>query len=115
MKELNHNTLRYSGESGEDVTIRVTAEGTKQLVVYKLDQSPAKPLKEGEAITFKIKDNEGDRTNLQLTLDFTALGSYEVTVENVDNCKKDDEGANECVHVWKGPPLSIKHFSFFVQ
>ena len=115
MIELKHNTLKYAGAAGEDIVVRVVAQGTSHLVVYKLDDDEASPLEEGDAITFRLKDEEGARTNLQLTLDFNGQGSYTVTVENVENCVKDDEGNNECVHVWNGPPISFKHFSFFVQ
>lgn len=115
MREIDHNNLEYAGAPGEKVTIRITAHGTTQMVNYTLDGGAPKPLKSGDPIEFNLKNAAGQRTDLQLILDFNAQGSYEVVVENVSNCSKAVQHAGTCVHTWEGPPREIETFAFFTE
>jgi len=114
MRELDHIDLMYSGAPRERVVVTVEETGTSHLVTFKLDEAPARRLPRGTPITFDLKDEGGERTDLQLTFEFNAQGSYEVTVRRVTNCEEDERNADECVHTFHGPPLSAVDFSFFV-
>lgn len=115
MKEINHTTLRYSGPPGEQVTVKVEAQGTTHLVEYTLE-GETQPLAEGDDITFTIvKKPSDDSMKLQLVLDYEPNGTYVVTVMNVSNCKKDLGHKNTCVHKWSGPNQQIKDFKFFAD
>lgn len=115
MKEINHNTLRYSGPAGEKGTVKVEAQDTSHMVEYTLDGATSK-LKEGEDIKFTLAKKPNDEPiQLQLVLDYNAEGTYVVTVMNVSNCVKDTGNKNTCVHKWPGPPLAIKNFKFFAD
>jgi uncharacterized lipoprotein NlpE involved in copper resistance len=114
MRELNHNTLRYAGRPGEPVTIRVEAQDTSHLVEYTLD-GVTQPLTKGTPITFRLKNTAGERTDLQIVLDFNGEGSYEVVIESVTGCPKDTAHRNRCVDTWDGPPLTGGTYAFFVE
>jgi uncharacterized lipoprotein NlpE involved in copper resistance len=114
MKELNHNTQRYAGRPGEQVNIRVEAQGTSHLVEYTLD-GETRPLKKGTPITFRLGNTSGARTDLQIVLDFDGEGSYEVVIENVTGCSKDTAHQNRCADTWDGPPLTGGTYAFFVD
>src|SRR5207247_11281149 len=69
MKEINHDSLRYSGPAGEQVTIKVQAQGTTHMVEYTLDGVTEK-LADGDDINFTLVERAGDESiNLQLVLD----------------------------------------------
>jgi hypothetical protein len=114
MKEINHDTLRYKGNPGEKATIRVTAQGTKHMVNYTLDGGDTQVLLEGQPIEFNLKNTSGQRTDLQLLLQFNAQGSYEIVVENVENCSKDVNHTGKCTRSRDVPPNVILNFKFFV-
>jgi hypothetical protein len=115
LKELNHNSLKYSGPAGEQVTVKVQALGTTFLVNYTLD-GVTLTLAEGDDITFTLAKKANDEpTVLELVIDYNSAGSYVVTVVNVSSCVKDTGHKNTCVHTWPGPPLAIKDFSFFAD
>ena len=115
MKELNHNTLRYSGPAGDQVTIAVQAQTTKHLVEYTLDGA-TRNLKEGDDIEFQFVKKPGDKPiDLQLVMDYVPNGSYVVTILDVSNCSKGIASQNTCVHKWSGPQQQIKDFKFFAD
>lgn len=114
MKETNHIKRRYKGTPNEDVIINVTADGTSHLVTYNLDDVPQPPLPAGTPITFPLGNSSGDLTRLQLIMDFNAEGSYEIEIENVDNCTADTDQAGTCTHTRPGPPLVIENYKFSV-
>lgn len=113
MRELDHDNLEYEGGPGEEARVRVTAQATTPIVSYTLN-GQSQPLSSSGLIQFNLKSSKGQRTDLQLILDFNAQGAYEVVVENVPNCSKDAGQVGHCVHKWKGPPRKIKTFAFFV-
>jgi hypothetical protein len=113
MNESNHTKHRYSGAPGEKVTINVTPQNTTSLVTYTLD-GVSGALAPGSPLTFELKDSSGDMTPLQLTMDFNALGSYQIVIENVVDCVKDSEHTGQCVHQRPGPPQVIENYRFFV-
>lgn len=113
MNELSHIKRRYEGAAGVPVTIRVTADGTSHMVTYNLDDVPH-TLPEGSPIRFNLKNSSGELTRLQLIMDFNAVGSYEIEIENVDNCTADTDQAGTCKHTRPGPPLVIENYKFFV-
>lgn len=115
IKEINHNSLRYSGPAGEIVTIKVQANDTVHLVEYTLEGETSQ-LNEGDDITFAIVKKPGDQPiKLQLVLDYEPNGTYVVTIMNVSNCVKDTGNHDTCVHKWSGPNQQIKDFKFFAD
>lgn len=114
MIELDHVKHRYEGDPGEQVTITVTEHGTVRLVNFVLDGAPAQPLPAGTPLQFNLKNVSGAVTLLQLTMDFTGQGSYDIVVSNVSNCVNDPTHTS-CIHVRKGPPLVIENHKYFVK
>jgi hypothetical protein len=114
MNETNHIKHRYRGTPNEPVTIHVTADGTNHMVTYNLDDIPQPALPAGTPITFNLGSSSGDLTRLQLIMDFNAEGSYEIEIENVDDCTADTESAGTCKHTREGPPLVIENYKFSV-
>jgi hypothetical protein len=114
MKELDHDNLEYEGGPGETARVRVTPHGTTAIVPYTVDGTSLGLGVGGGVIEFNLKNSSGQRTDLQLILDFNALGNYDVTVEGVANCSRDAAAVGGCLHKWKGPPRKIKTFAFFV-
>lgn len=114
MREKNHDGLRYEGAPGEGVTVRVKAQNTVHMVTYSLDGAGHRPLPEGEDISFDLKGRSGDRTTLQLRLDFTSNGSYAVAVENVEGCRLPVSPPGECAQRCLGPDGAVMNFKFFV-
>src|SRR3712207_4324974 len=115
MREVDHDTLRYEGGAREQVTVRVTAQDTVHLVTYKLDGAGAKPLAEGQNLSFKLKTQSGARTDLQLRMDFTGNGRYDVLVSGVDDCQLPESPAGKCLQGCLGPDGSTLNFKFFVE
>jgi hypothetical protein len=114
MKETNHIKRRYQGTKNEQVTINVTADDTNHLVTYNLDDVPQPPLPAGTPLTFDLRNSTGNITRLQLILDYNAAGSYEIEIENVDNCTADTDQAGTCKHTRPGPPQVIENYKFSV-
>lgn len=112
MREIEHDTLRYSGAQGEEVTVTVEPRGTVMVVTYTLN-GRSQALRQGESITCQVP------SVLQLNLDYSnpAGGSYRVGVKKVADCVTAAENnvTDECVHVFKqrGSRRDIKDFSFF--
>jgi hypothetical protein len=113
MRERDHNNLEYEGAPGEDVTITVTRNGTTQMVQFTLD-GDTMVLHDGDPIRFKYKNASGQRTDLQIAMDFNHVGSYEVVVENVSNCSRDIPHTGSCRNGIGGPPKEFLTFAFFV-
>jgi hypothetical protein len=113
MNELDHIKHRYKGSPGEQVTITITPTGTVSLVNFTLD-GVAGGLPAGTPLRFNLKNVSGAMTPLQLDLDFTALGTYEIVVEKVVDCVKDAGHTNKCIHTRQGPPRVIENYKFFV-
>ena len=114
MRELDHNNLEYQGGPGESARVRVAPNGTTAIVPYTLDGQSLSLGVGGGVIQFNLKNSTGQRTDLQLILDYNAPGNYEVIVEGVANCSRDAAAIGSCLHRWKGPPRKIKTFAFFV-
>ena len=114
MRERDHNNLEYEGAPGEDVTVDVTADGTTHLVEFTLDGETS-PLNEGQPIQFKLKNASGQMTDLQLVLDFDHQGTYDVVVENVEDCSRDIQHTGTCINRITGPPKEFLTFGFFVE
>jgi hypothetical protein len=95
MREINHNNLNYGGGPQEMASIRVEANGTNHMVNYVLDGSPAVTLPPGQKLTFPLKPTVGAKRILQMDLQYSAHGTYTVTVENIPNCVI-GMGTNEC-------------------
>jgi hypothetical protein len=115
MKEINHNTLRYSGPQGEKVIVKVQAQGTTHLVEYTLEGNTQKLVQGNDIIFTLVKKPNNEPMNLQLVLDYAPNGTYVVAVMNVTNCVKDTTQQNTCVHQWSGPNTQIKDFKFFAD
>jgi len=113
MRELDHDNLEYEGAPGESASVKITANGTTQIVAYTLN-GVSQALGANGLIQFNLKNSSGQRTDLQLILDYNANANYDVVVELVPNCSRDLTGVGSCVHRWKGPPRKIKTFAFFV-
>lgn len=113
MNELDHTKHRYQGAPGEQVTINVVPNDTTSLVTYTLDGASA-ALPAGTPLRFNLKNNSGEVTQLQLNMDFNALGSYEIVVETVVDCVKDTGHTGKCRHSRQGPPMVIENYKFFV-
>ncbi len=113
MNELDHIKHRYQGAAGENVTITITPTGTSSMVNFTLDGVPG-ALPAGTPLRFKLKNNSGDMTPLQLDLDFNALGTYEIVVETVVDCVKDPGHTGQCKHTRQGPPRVIENYKFLV-
>jgi hypothetical protein len=112
MNETNHDKNRYKGAPGEAVTINVTAHGTAHMVTYNLnDVSHALPA--GTPITFNLGDSSGDLTRLQIIMDYNSVGSYEIVIKNVVDCKEGSP-VGTCKHTREGPPLVIENYKFSV-
>lgn len=114
MRELNHIQHVYEGNPGEQVTVTVTASGTVHLVTFSLDGGPAQPLPAGTPIQFNLNNASGDLTTLQLVMDFTGPGSYDIVVRAVTNCPTDPQHTS-CTHSRVGPPLVIENHRYFVE
>ena len=112
MNERDHIKRRYEGAPGEQVTINVTATGTSHLVTYNLDDVPH-TLPEGSPIQFNLKNSSGELTRLQLIMDYNAVGSYEIEIEDVVDCTAGSP-AGTCKHTRPGPPLVIENYKFSV-
>jgi hypothetical protein len=107
MIEKSHDDLRYRGTPGEIVNISVTAQGTVQMVVYKIDNGPSQPLPPGQEIQLQLHPG----TNVvQITFDSVPPGGvYTVIVKSVTN-----EPNNECVQVFTHiDSIIIAEFTFF--
>jgi hypothetical protein len=116
MKELSHPKHRYQGKPGEVVTMTVRATNTNHMVHYVLDGIlPAKVFPEHQPLRFNLKNQSGMVTPLQLSMDFNALGSYEITVEVSENCPKDALKVGKCTHTRQGPPMAIENYKFSVE
>lgn len=114
MNETSHGLLRYTGAPGEEVVITVTPNGTSHLVTFNLDDvSHALPA--GTPIRFKLGEESGDVTRLQLILDFNHEGDYEYVVENVVDCSGLVVTPDTCTHKREGPPQVIENFKFSVE
>lgn len=114
LKEIRHNTLTYGGPAGAEVTVRVEPQSTSHSVTYTLEGTTV-PLLAGQKIKFNLKNNPGDRTLLQVNLEFSGAGSYDVVVENIADCIKDAQHTNECRRTRFGPQGATLNFTFVVQ
>lgn len=114
MREKDHNHLEYEGTPGEKVTLRITAKGTNHMVTYKLNGGATQVLKKGDPIEFNLKAASGQRTDLQVIMDGTTRGTYELALENVPNCKDDLQQIGKCVDTRKAPPKKDSLYAFFV-
>jgi hypothetical protein len=113
MRELSHPKHRYEGVAGEQVTIKITANGTTHMVHFVLDGASAQVLPAGTPLRFNLKNSSGDVTLLQLTMDFNGEGSYDIVVANVENCPTDPLHI-KCTHTRNGPPRVIENHKYFV-
>lgn len=113
MNETNHFKHRYQGAPNEQVTINVTATGTVHQVTYSLDDVPQPALPAGTPIRFKLGNSSGDLTRLQLNMDYTSAGSYEIVIKDVVDCKEGSP-VGTCRHTREGPPLVIENYKFSV-
>jgi len=114
MIELDHNKHRFEGDPGEEVTITLTPDGTNQMVTFVIDGGPAQPLPAGTSLRFNLKNEPGAITRLQLRMEFNGEGSYDITVENVENCPNDPTHSS-CTHTRNGPPKIIENHTFIVH
>ena len=114
MKELDHNQHRYEGEKGEQVTVTLTPHDTTALVDFVLDGAPAQALPPGTPLRFTLGNQSGDIRRLQLTMDFDAEGSYDITVATVDDCSKDPTHTS-CTHTRNGPPRVIENHTYITK
>ena len=114
MRELSHTKHRYEGAPGEQVTITFTPHDTTALVAFILDGAPAQSLPPGTPLRFNLKNNPGDVTLLQLTMDFNGEGSYDIVVQNVVDCPTDPQHHLSCTHNRIGPPMVIEDHKYSV-
>ena len=114
MRELDHNQHRYEGERGEQVTVTFTPHDTTQLVDFVLDGAGAQPLPPGSPLRFNLPNQSGAITRLQITMEFNAEGSYDITVATVDNCPNDPTHMS-CTHTRNGPPRVIENHTYIVK
>ena len=114
MRELDHFNLEYEGTPGEHVTVTVTAKDTTHLVLFTLNGNTM-VLHAGDAIEFQLGNASGQRTDLQIVMDFNHQGSYAVVVENVENCSRDPQNTGTCTNRISGPPKEFLTFAFFVE
>jgi len=116
MKELSHPKHRYQGTPGEQVTMTVKAKDTTHMVLYVLDGVlPSKVFPANKPLQFNLKNQSGEVTPLQLIMDFNGLGSYEIIIEEVEDCPKDTKQLSRCVHTRQGPPMVIENYKFSVE
>lgn len=107
MIEKSHDDLRYQGTPGEIVNVTVTAEGTVQMVAFKIDNGASQPLPAGQSIQLQLHPG----TNvLQMTFDSVPAGGvYTVVVKSVTN-----EPNNQCVQIFTHiDSIIIAFFRFF--
>jgi hypothetical protein len=115
MRELNHVQHTYEGNPCEQVTVTVTANGTVHMVTFRLDGGPVETLPEDTPIQFNLKNASGDLTPLQLVMDFSGPGSYDIVVRTVTNCPTDPLHMS-CTHSRNGSadPI-IENQRYFVE
>ena len=69
----------------------------------------------GSDINFTLGNTSGQRTDLQIVMDFNHQGRYDVVIENVSNCSKDPQDTGTCTNRVNGPPKEFLLFAFFVE
>ena len=109
MHEDNHVKHRYTGATGEHVTVNVTAHSTTHMVNYTLDGETG-DLPAGTPLEFDLGQS-GETRRLQLTMDFNAEGSYDITITSVVDCTA-GSSPGTCEHSREGPPRVIENYRF---
>lgn len=113
MNEVDHALHQYEGDPGELVTITVTAHNTTHMVSRVIDGGAPVEVPAGTPIRFNLKNTSGDETRLQLTLGFNSLGSYDIIVENVDDCPHSTPP--QCLHSRSGSKVILESHQYFVR
>ena len=113
MNEVDHSLHQYEGSPGELVTVTITAHNTTHMVNCVIDGGPPRDLPAGTPLQFNLKNTSGDETRVQFTLSFNSLGSYDIIVENVDDCPHSTPP--QCLHSRNGSTVILESHQYFVR